>query len=79
MSSAEEEVLKRRYRELLDLMPLTVAIAGLKPADGTQNYNSDQMEFRMQTLATAHRLARQMARDIMSPPKEAPGRRPLNP
>ena len=29
MAPNDEETLKRRYREFLDLMPLTTAIAGL--------------------------------------------------
>ncbi len=64
--STDEEVLKRRYREFLELMPLTVALAGLPPSQSPHNYNQDQMELRANTLATAYKLARQLARDAVS-------------
>ena len=63
LMSADEEVLKRRYREFLDLMPLTVAIAGLPPSEGHYNYNTDQMEVRSRTLVAAYKLARQLAKE----------------
>jgi hypothetical protein len=66
MSTAEEDAIKRRYREFLDLMPLTVAIAGLPPSTGIINYSADQMELRSQTLATAFKLARQVARTAIT-------------
>jgi hypothetical protein len=65
MSTAEEN-LKRRYREFLDLMPLTVTIAGLPSSEGPLNFNADQLEGRIQTLAVAYKLARQFAKDAIS-------------
>ena len=50
MSTPDEDLLKRRYREFLDLMPLTIAIAGLPPSQGPYNFNSDQLEVRTSTL-----------------------------
>ena len=44
MASTDEETMKRRYREFLDLMPLTTAIAGLPASEGSFSYNPDQME-----------------------------------
>ena len=64
--STDDEALKRRYREFLDLMPLTIAIAGLPPSEGPWNYSAEQMEIRTHTLATAFKLARQAARDAIS-------------
>jgi len=61
----EEEVLKRRYREFLDLMPLTTAIAGLPMSEGTRSFTSEQMEARAQVLTNAFRLARQVAREAI--------------
>ena len=34
--STDEEALKRRYREFLDLLPLTMAIAGLPTSDSSR-------------------------------------------
>ena len=66
MAPNDEETMKRRYREFLDLMPLTTAIAGLPASEGSFNYNPDQMEVRAQTLLAAFKVARQMARDVLS-------------
>ncbi len=63
---ADEETMKRRYRELLDLMPLTVAIAGLPASEGNFNFNTEQMEIRANTLATAFKHARQLAREVVT-------------
>jgi hypothetical protein len=63
---ADEEALKRRYREFLDLMPLAICIAGLPPSESPFNFSPDQMEVRTHTLQAAYKLARQMARDALS-------------
>jgi hypothetical protein len=62
---SEEEAIKRRYREFLDLMPLTVAIAGLQENPGPRSYSSEQMEARAQVLANAFKLARQSVREVI--------------
>ena len=64
--ATDEEIIKRRYREFLDLMPLTTVIAGLPPSQGTFNYSPEQMEIRTQTLMTAFKLARGMVRDVLT-------------
>ena len=61
----DEEAIKRRYREFLDLMPLTVAIAGLPINEGQRSLTHDQMEARSQVLATAFKLARQTVREAI--------------
>ena len=63
--AADEETMKRRYREFLDLMPLTLAIGGLPPSEGTFYFNAEQMEIRANTLAAAFKMARQMAKEIV--------------
>ena len=63
--STDEEALKRRYREFLDLLPLTVAIAGLPTSDSTRSYTREQMEARAHVLANAFKLARQTAREAL--------------
>ncbi|MGD9722804.1 MAG: hypothetical protein AB7O59_15830 [Pirellulales bacterium] len=62
----DEETLKRRYREFLDLMPLTINIAGLPKSESPYNFSAEQMEIRIHTLAIAFRLARQLARDCVT-------------
>lgn len=63
--TVDEEAAKRRYREFVELMPLTVAIAGLQPAEGQRSFTTEQMEVRAQVLANAFKLARQTARDCI--------------
>ncbi len=62
----DEETLRRRYREFLELMPLTITIAGLPTSQSPFNFSPDQMEVRSATLATAFRLARQVAREVVT-------------
>jgi len=64
----DEETLRRRYRELLELMPLTITIAGLPQSESPFNFSADQMEVRINTLSTAFKLARQLARESVSTP-----------
>ncbi|HEX4129455.1 MAG TPA: hypothetical protein VHZ24_05385 [Pirellulales bacterium] len=63
--STDDEAIKRRYREFLDLLPLTVAIAGLPLNNTNRNITSEQMEARAQNLATAFKLARQTVREAV--------------
>jgi hypothetical protein len=64
--AADEEALRRRYREFLDLMPLTIAIAGLPPSGTPLNFSEDQLEVRTHTLHAAFKLARQLAREAVT-------------
>lgn len=63
--ATDEETLKRRYREFVDLLPLTIALAGLPVSEGAFNFSPEQLELRTHTLATSFRLARQMLRDAV--------------
>ncbi len=61
--STDEDTLKRRYREFVDLLPLTVAIAGLPENTSSRSHTVEQMEARAQVLGNAYKLARQVLRD----------------
>jgi hypothetical protein len=65
MSSADPSIAdqQRRYREFLDLMPLTIALAGLPVSDVGKYFTEEQMETRIFALRHAYKLARQFARD----------------
>ena len=65
MSTADDDALKRRYKEFLDLLPLTTAIAGLPVNSSARSLTNEQMEARAQVLATAFRLARQTVREAI--------------
>ncbi|HVC97912.1 MAG TPA: hypothetical protein VND64_29850 [Pirellulales bacterium] len=66
--SNDDEALKRRYREFLDLLPLTVAIAGLSSNTSNRSLTAEQMEARAQALANAFKLARQITRESIKTP-----------
>jgi hypothetical protein len=65
MSSADEEALKRRYREFIDLLPLTIEIAGLAVNSSQRSFTAEQMDARAQVLGQAFKLARQVVRDAI--------------
>ena len=70
--STDDDALKRRYREFLDLLPLTLAIAGLPESQGTFNFSADQMEVRSLTILGAFKMARQAVREAVAPAPETP-------
>ena len=68
MSSADPSVTEqqRRYREFLDLMPLTIALAGLPMSESGKYHTEEQMETRAFALRHAYKMARQFAREQIS-------------
>ena len=62
----DEETVRRRYREFLELMPLTIEIAGLPDSQSPFNYSPEQMEVRIHTLSAAFKLAKQLAREAVT-------------
>ena len=65
MSNADPSVAdqQRRYREFLDLMPLTIALAGMPASDIGKYYTEEQMETRVFTLRHAYKLAKKFTRE----------------
>lgn len=57
---------QRRYREFLDLLPLTLALAGLPSSESGKYYSEEQIELRASAVQRAYRLARSLARDVIS-------------
>ena len=68
MSSADPSVTEqqRRYREFLDLMPLTISLAGLPMSESGKYHTEEQMETRAFALRHAYKMARQFAREQIS-------------
>lgn len=63
--STDDDALKRKYREFMDLLPLTLAIAGLSTSEGNRNFTSEQLELRAQVVVNAFRFARQTVREVL--------------
>lgn len=57
--------MQRRYREFLDLLPLTIALSGLPSSEGNRYYSAEQIEARVFTVKHAYKQARQLARECI--------------
>jgi len=56
--------LQQKYRQFLDLMPLTISLAGLPTSEG-RLYSEDQIEARAITVRLAYKVARNVARECL--------------
>jgi hypothetical protein len=54
-----------KAREFMSLLPLTLAVAGLPPAEPGKHYNEGQMEARATTIRTAYKMARQIIQEVV--------------
>jgi hypothetical protein len=68
---ADPNDLQRKYREFLDLMPLTLALAGLPPSDRGRYFTAEQIESRLFTIRHAWKAARQVTRECIQPSSAA--------
>lgn len=55
--------IQRRYKEFIDLLPLTIALAGLPTSDSGRYYGEEQIESRLYTIRHAYKAARAIARE----------------
>jgi hypothetical protein len=56
--------LQQKYRQFLDLMPLTLSLAGLPTSEG-RLFSEEQMEARAITVRLAYKVARTTARECL--------------
>ena len=61
MADASDQ--QRRYKEFLDLLPLTLALAGLPSSETGRYFTADQIESRVFTVKHAYKAARVLARE----------------
>ena len=66
MTDAERQ--QHRVREFLQLMPLTLELAGLPRAEPGRYYSEEQIQARAITLRNAYKVARQFATELVSTP-----------
>ena len=62
----QAEVQRRRYKEFLDLLPLTLALAGLPPSDIGKYFSEEQIEGRSFTIRHAYKFARSITREVIT-------------
>jgi hypothetical protein len=56
--------LQQKYRQFLDLLPLTISLAGL-PTSEHRLYSEEQIEARAVTVRLAYKVARSVARECL--------------
>ena len=56
--------LQQKYRQFLDLLPLTIALAGLPTSEG-RLFSEEQIEGRGITVRMAYRVARNVAKECL--------------
>lgn len=56
---------QQRYRQFLDLLPLTLALAGLARAPASKSFSTDQLEARGMSIRNAFKVARQVTREAI--------------
>ena len=61
----ETDEQKHRYREFLDLLPLTLELAGLPRSEPGKYFTAEQIEARLFTIKHAYKAARQVARECV--------------
>jgi hypothetical protein len=57
--------LQQKYRQFLDLLPLTISLAGLPTSEGRM-FSEEQIEARAITMKAAYRVARATAKECLS-------------
>ncbi|MFO0944979.1 MAG: hypothetical protein U1D30_03385 [Planctomycetota bacterium] len=57
---------QQKYQQFVQLLPLTLAIAGLPASEHGKYYNEDQMENRARTIRLAYKQARNLTREIVT-------------
>jgi hypothetical protein len=58
------EMKQQRMREFMQMLPLTLEIAGLPKGPIDRLLTADQMEARLINLRTAYKLARKLLREV---------------
>lgn len=64
--SGTPERQQRRAAEFLQLLPLTLELAGLPKAEPGRYYSEEQIQARTMTLRNAYKVARQFVVEIVN-------------
>jgi hypothetical protein len=62
--AASSNDLQQKYRQFLDLLPLTITLAGLPTSEG-RLLSEEQIEARGITIRAAYRVARMVAKECL--------------
>ena len=62
---SDQNDVQRRYKEFMDLLPLTLALAGLPHSETGKYYNEEQIETRLFAVRHAYKAARGLVREMV--------------
>ena len=62
MADASADI-QRRYKQFIDLLPLTIALAGLPQSEHGKCYGEEQIESRLFTVRHAYKAAQSITRE----------------
>lgn len=62
----ETEKQQQRLREFMQLLPLTIELAGLPESEHGRYFTPEQIEARVITLKHAYKIARQLTIEVAS-------------
>ena len=65
MTEAKDQQSQRRYKEFLDLLTLTLALAGLPTSEQGKYFSDDQIEARLFTIRHAFKHATAYAKEVV--------------
>jgi hypothetical protein len=65
MSSDNTERQQQKAREFMNLLPLTMALAGLPDAESGRYFNEGQLDARSTAIRAAYKIARQIIMDVV--------------
>lgn len=56
---------QRKYKEFMELLPLTLALAGLPPSEQGRYYGEEQIETRVFAIRHAFKAAKSLVREVV--------------
>lgn len=63
-AEASADVRNQRIKEFLQILPLTVELAGLPKCDPNKIFTADQLDLRCTNLKIAYKLARGLLKEV---------------
>lgn len=62
---ANQNETQRKYKEFMELLPLTLALAGLPPSEPGRYYGEEQIETRVFAIRHAYKAAKSLVREVV--------------
>ncbi len=64
MSNDPQDQQRRNIAEFMQLLPVTLAIAGLPDSEPGKHFNEGQLDVRATMIRNAYKVARQLIKDV---------------